>query len=303
MSQSGLAVPQPTAHLYKYMGYDLGHIVLQNRTLRWSTPGTLNDPYDMQFGLRIEMDAIEVKARALGKLWEQLYGEAPAPAGNQFGTAIDALRGNLRQLSREEFDQEFAEPIDQTLKQMGHSLPRLLEFTRGVLARSKILCLSSDPTNTLMWAHYGGNHQGIALRFRDALGLDSPWKMARPVNYLSDIPVLIDSDYLSDFLAGRDELKPRGILDRLIYTKSSHWAYEQEWRIFSGDGRDPNAAFEDITFHPLELDGVILGCRMPDDKRNATTALVRRLYPHAEILHAVPSERQFQFTIERLRSE
>ncbi|MBM1173487.1 DUF2971 domain-containing protein [Microvirga arabica] len=303
MSESELAPPQPVANLYKYMGYDLGHIVLENRTLRWSTPGTLNDPYDMQFGLRIEIDPADVKARALEKLWEQHYGEAALPAGNKLGSFIKAVRGIFPRLSREEFDQEIGEAIDQTLGQMKHSLPPLLEATREILTSSKILCLSSNPTSNLMWAHYAASHQGIALRFRDAPDLDSPWKMARPINYLADIPVLINGDFLSDFLAGRDELKPRPFLDRLIYTKSADWSYEHEWRIWSGSGRNPEAAFEDVRFHPLELDGVILGYRMPQDKRHATIALVRRLYPHAEILHVVPSERQFQLAIEPLLSE
>src|SRR4051794_34870497 len=41
---------------YKYMSPATAHAVLGNQTLRWSTPGTLNDPYDMQFDLKYEVD-------------------------------------------------------------------------------------------------------------------------------------------------------------------------------------------------------------------------------------------------------
>jgi hypothetical protein len=55
---------------YKYMGAETAHIVLTNQTPRWSTPGTLNDPYDMQFDLRYDIDRNIVRRMALEKLWE-----------------------------------------------------------------------------------------------------------------------------------------------------------------------------------------------------------------------------------------
>jgi hypothetical protein len=46
-------VQLPPKHLFKYVSREVGKLVLANRTLRWSTPGTLNDPYDMQFDLQL----------------------------------------------------------------------------------------------------------------------------------------------------------------------------------------------------------------------------------------------------------
>jgi hypothetical protein len=287
-------------YFYKYMSRGTGRIVLENRTLRWSTPGTLNDPYDMQFDLRVEIDREAVKASALQKLWERHYGNQVPPAGNDLGVAINALRGIFPRLSRAEFDREFGEAIDETLVHMERTLPGLQEVTRSALTNSKILCLSEAPDIPLMWAHYAEQHQGIALRFKSAHGVDSPWPTALPVNYVVDMPLLLDSDFLSGFLSGQTMLHARPIMDRMIYTKSAEWAYEREWRISSGAGRNPDAIHEDLGFHPLELDAVILGCRMAGDDRAAFTELTQRLYPHAEILHAVRSERQFQLTIQPL---
>ncbi|MGF9763829.1 DUF2971 domain-containing protein [Microvirga sp. 0TCS3.31] len=253
----------------------------------------------MQFDLRVEIDREAVKARALQKLWEGHYGDQVAPAGNRLGEVINALRGIFPRITREEFDHEFGEAIEATLVQMERSLPGLQEVTRSALGNGKILCLSEAPDNTLMWAHYADQHQGIVLRFRSAPDVDSPWPMARPVNYVTGMPLLIDTDFLADFLSGRAMLRPRPIMDRIVYTKSADWAYEREWRIFSGAGRNPNAAYEDVRFHPLELDAVILGCRLADEERVAFIESTRRLYPHAEILHAVRSERLFQLTSSR----
>ena len=54
---------------FKYMSRDTGRIVLENRTLRWSTPGTLNDPYDVQFDLQFDIKRDVVKQTTLDKMW------------------------------------------------------------------------------------------------------------------------------------------------------------------------------------------------------------------------------------------
>jgi hypothetical protein len=40
-------------HFFKYMNFETAKIVLENRTLRWTTPRTLNDLYDVQIDLRL----------------------------------------------------------------------------------------------------------------------------------------------------------------------------------------------------------------------------------------------------------
>src|ERR1035437_506982 len=42
--------------LYKYVTADTGKKILENGTLRWSTPAVLNDPFDMQFAFQLPTD-------------------------------------------------------------------------------------------------------------------------------------------------------------------------------------------------------------------------------------------------------
>jgi hypothetical protein len=74
MSRTEVAAPV-NEPLYKYMSRQVGRTVLQNRTLRWSTPRTLNDPRDMQIDLRIDVDYAAMKPLVLQKLWDGHYGE------------------------------------------------------------------------------------------------------------------------------------------------------------------------------------------------------------------------------------
>ncbi len=287
---------------FKYMNRATGRIVLKNRTLRWSTPGTLNDPYDMQFDLQIDIDREALKATVLEKLWDAFYGDQPAPVGNPFGAVIKGVRDVFPNLTRQAFDIKFGAAIDKGFAGGERTLPEVLERVRALMADTKILCLTESPDSTTMWAYYAEQHQGVVLQFRSVPELDSPWGVARPVQYLADMPRLLDNAFLADMLSGRISMDVGSIMDRMIYTKSSEWAHEQEWRICSGVGRDRKAPHEDIPFNPLELEAVIVGCRMPEEDRAEFSDLSRRLYPQAQLLKAEKAERKFQIQIKPLEN-
>src|SRR3979490_3166383 len=86
-------------NLFKYVSRKVGELVLTNRSLRWSTPGTLNDPYDMQFDLQVDIDKEALKAAGLRKVWEAWYGDQSVPAANRLGLAIRTLRETFPQLT------------------------------------------------------------------------------------------------------------------------------------------------------------------------------------------------------------
>jgi hypothetical protein len=269
---------------YKYVTRRVGELILKNRTLRWSTPGTLNDPYDMQFDLRFEIDKDAVKAAAIEKLWTAFYGPDPLQIGNRLGATIHLLRSRFPRLDKDEFAKEFGTSIDQAFTAMERTLPGIQKDLREYLASCKILCLTAAPDKLLMWHRYAEGGSGMVLRFKTPPGVDSPWPTARRINYLSNMPVLVDNAFLADMLAGRVSMDHEAVMHRMVYTKSLEWAYEAEWRIFTGQGRDPKATFEDVHFNVLELDAVIFGYLMPENDRNTLTEIVRRQCPHAQLL-------------------
>jgi ribosomal L7/L12-like protein len=283
--------------LFKYMTQATARSVLQNGTLRWSTPGTLNDPYDMQFDLQFDIDPEAVRKLALDKAWDALTGDKPAPVGNALGALIRALRGTMPGLTREEFDRTFGAAFDKGLAGMQRALPELRRDFRALLAQSKILCLAGTHDNMKLWKCYADEHRGVALKFRSVPGLDSPWSAARRLEYPANLPNLLDNDFLADMASGRVSMNGRVIMNRMVYTKGTKWADEQEWRIYSGVGRNPEAPYEDILFNPLELDAVIMGSQMPEPDRVELSNLTRRLYPHAKILCANLDENESRLQI------
>ncbi|HEY1935264.1 MAG TPA: DUF2971 domain-containing protein [Acetobacteraceae bacterium] len=286
-------------YFFKYVSGPTGRIILTNRTLRWSVPKLLNDPYDIQFDLRTDIDRSAVKSAALEKLWNNHYGEYPATAKNELGVIVSAFRGVFPRLSREKFDAEFGESIDQGFEDAEKSLPDRHRKIREYMSDSKILCLSGRPDSILMWSHYAERHTGLVLRLRSAVTLDSAWGAAEPVRYMHKMPLLFDEEFLSDLLSGSTAMDMPYVHQKvhdMVYTKASCWSYEKEWRVFAGGGR-ARTDYEDLSFNPFELSGVIFGCGMPVSDRKEFTDLVRSDYPNAAIHEVKKVDREFRLMI------
>jgi hypothetical protein len=282
---------------YKYMTYSTANIVLENQTVRWSTPATLNDPYDIQFDLRINFDRNKVLRDTLEKLWKVHIGELRGDPENKMSAAFDLMRPYLKDIPKKVFMHNMERGVRESFAVMDKNIHQTYRATRDQLSTTKILCLTDSPINQLMWAYYADSNRGAVLRFQDEPGADSPYKTAKEMSYMKDIPMLFEEDELSDFLSGLITFDQAKRINTLIYTKSDAWKHESEWRIFSGDGRNKNAPHEDVKFGAKELTGVVLGCRMPLDQRAALSLSVKRLYPHAEILQATPADHSFQLEI------
>ena len=123
------------------------------------------------------------------------------------------------------------------------------------------------------------------------------WPTGRCVDYVDEVPPLMDSDVLCDIVSGRAEIDPKAVMFRIVFTKSREWAHEKEWRVFSGTGRNPDATFEDIKFDAEELDAIIVGCRMPEQDRAEFADLARRKYPNALVQEAVRQTDRFGLEI------
>ena len=215
---------------------------------------------------------------------------------NDLGRVIQVFRNVLPNLPREEFESELGEAMDESFRKLDESLSVFHEEIRQHMAGSKILCFSEIPDNIQMWAHYAEQQTGLVLKFRCVPELDSAWGAAKPVLYTSSMPRLFEQEALSDFLSGGASLSAEEVVRKLVYTKADNWSYEREWRIFAGVGWTPSD-YEDTRFHPLELEGVIFGCKMPSSDRQEFAELVRSIYPHAIISVATTASRDFSLIV------
>lgn len=286
---------------YKYTTASTAKAILQNRSMRWSRPALLNDPYDIQFDLHLEIDRDKLRKLSLEKLKRMLANDEPyVPAeGNIMGKLLPIARNVLKDLPPEEFDQ-LGDAIVGGLEDLEKILPKYHDELREFAETSKVLCLSDVGDSLLMWAYYAEQHKGVVLRFRGIKELDSMFLAAKPVKYSKNMPRLFDEEFMSDMLIGKTMTSAADITDKTIYTKAIEWAHEKEWRLNAGSGWRPNDHYEDVNFFAPELDAVIFGCATPLAVVEQIGVLARAAYPDAELLKAAKHDREFKLVFRKI---
>lgn len=173
------------------------------------------------------------------------------------------------------------------------------KFKEFFLETKKILCLTSEFDNLLMWSHYANSHTGICIEYtpfttveieylrRQKVFGNSPvdrlliTQNARRVKYKSkkEIDEYLDSLPESDleYMKLHEQSVSDGTAD-LFYSKISEaltikhesWSYENEYRIIH-DGNNRN-------FHPGKTTKIFLGAKMsPQDKRTISILIDKNI--------------------------
>lgn len=269
---------------FKYLSSDGARSTLRQRSLRWSRPSRFNDLFDMAVPFSMEFHTEHVTRRALDLMWERLENPIRQPPLNQMGVALDIARPVFLRLGRDQFEKEMRTGVEAALARHPE---RMAAFSKEIIAHlstMKVLCLSRVHDDNTMWGLYAENHRGMVLEFANASGVDSPYRLARRVNYCDRAPPLLDDEAMANFLAGNIELTT-DLVDPLMILKSTHWRYEQELRLVSGEGRTPNADFEDVNFHSRELVAAYFGARATELRMELEPLMVEK-YPHAQLWQA-----------------
>ncbi|WP_158543465.1 DUF2971 domain-containing protein [Dyella solisilvae] len=253
----------------------------------------------MQVNLQARFDLDRVVQMTLDKMWARCLGQGTT-AQNEMGAILDLTAALHRKGGREKFNKGQAPGVIKTLEGLPNVMVNLNKEVQKALAETKILCLSAVRDSILMWSHYAESHQGLALEFGSPEGVDSPYKVARRVNYCGEVPCLFDEDELSEFISGGLRLT-HDLALKTLYAKAAAWEYESEWRIDTGPGRDAGAEFEDVPFHPLELRAVYFGCKAAGDFRQFVGDIVGERFAHAEVWECRRSVDAWSLSFSRLQ--
>lgn len=81
-----------------------------------------------------------------------------------------------------------------------------------------VCCFTLDPTSHLMWSHYADGHKGVCLEFRTRRS-QLLCNRLRPVTYSDERRVIQTMDEFTQ---------------KAFFCKTTHWAYEKEWRLLGG---------------------------------------------------------------------
>lgn len=182
---------------YKYRDINPGNLkIITEGTLKFSSPIDFNDPFD------------STPAYCRQSI-QELYSRRP-----------DLMKrvGDAQGLSPAKRLMNKGKYIHNALKVVDSG-----EYARAFMLTVGAFCVSRNPCNPLMWAHYADDHKGFLVEFRISMGapkdqLDQ--MIPLPVTYSDERPILDWASYSADVTG-------------YLLTKSRDWAYEEEERILT----------------------------------------------------------------------
>lgn len=293
--------------LYKYLGFEGAVASIGSMTLRWSSVLGFNDPFEeslsaSDFGERIAPAVHDEFVRAVRAEVPMLVVRRSATAPDR----IEAWRARWRQDagSWDSIETEITEAVGRLIA--GHP-PNQREFERKRLEirrMGRVLCLSEERENLLMWAHYADAHRGAVIELNVAQHPEYFDGLGK-VEYSEEMAPMWDETVVSNHLLGRLsneewERHVRDIERRSALTKSLEWEYEQEWRCFSAESPDDPRLRTDIPLNRNAISAVYLGCRVPADDQRRFAAWVRELLPHARICQMSMVPGRFTLTFDEI---
>ena len=131
----------------------------------------------------------------------------------------------------------------------------------GANADLGILCLTTHPNNSLMWAHYADSSKGVCIEFDVSLDLDT-FCLPRKVAYNDEA---CRYNYIKNWIERKrlDSIEP-------IYHKSAVWSYEDEYRVVRIDG----AGF--MNFNIEAIRSICFGSKTPANVIDEVKALCEK---------------------------
>ncbi|MGZ8191312.1 MAG: DUF2971 domain-containing protein [Methylococcaceae bacterium] len=213
---------------YKYNKFDEGSLsIIKDGTMKFTHPKHFNDPFDCH--PEVDVEAMTKSTSEDDAFFKRM-----------------AIRLNL---SPEQMDEEKPKLIENLARQFFSNFSEIINANIG------ICCLSRNPLNLLMWAHYANNHTGFVIEFSIPHISQSSWTSTEDIDSLNSFPVVYKKEK-PIIVTG----KASKSFKEYFLTKSIDWEYEQEERVIDfirGEG-----------IHPYNrkqiLKSVIAGMRMSD---------------------------------------
>jgi hypothetical protein len=278
-----------TRPFFKYTSPDTARAILSTQEVRYSSPLTFNDPFDVQSGLHFDFDIDSLPTKIIEALSEvaSSVDAPPVDPTDVWGRLVMKVRQMYptqgfpkdRWVREADLFRWLAGKIKETQQvYQRHWQERLLPGVR-------VFCVSEDRDNLLMWAHYARDHRGAVFEFWSLPEEDNPLSVARRVQYgTKPPPFFSEQDFLDDILSIR-KLDFNSLYRRYVYCKSDHWIYEKEWRVWYPLA-DSTGLFDTMPVRPSEFRALYLGCQMSSEDKVALLALVRKFFPSTRTYQA-----------------
>ena len=234
--------------LFHYQAYNRVYMenTIRHRLIRFGRASSFNDPWDCKPSFHVPDDRAKLE-----RLVRFMYD-----ASTKHSPEMDPADREVRANRYLEDPVALRADLAAASKEMWEQMDR----------QYRVYCLSARPDSQLMWGHYADHHQGVCLEFNVRT---ADFSSATEVNYNAAYPTYLLDDHT--------DLSP-------FYTKSSDWAYEEEYRLVAQEADEAVGSGTLIThdngmfkFSERALVSVIVGSSMREPTKHEIAQLARGL--------------------------
>jgi len=284
-------------YFYKYTNAQVAQLILENRSIRWSSPLRFNDAFDVGRVIDFGYDANELMSAVRHGVADIIEAGAQDPP-----FAYEPVRELLASARQFAAEGRLSLAHSAALLRDDAEATAALQFTyyQGqwdlFVPLFRILCLTTLPDSPQMWAYYGDNSHGVVFELEALSEFPNPLLEMRPVTYQDDPPRLLTKDEFARHMIGLTQVDLGEMFAEYEYTKARNWQHESEWRLVNIAADGDSETYSDAAFDPRLLRRVIFGTLCADADRRAI--LERLAAPHwrdVSLATAIPDQRKHRF--------
>ena len=287
---------------FKYMTARTAQIVLQNRTLRWSSPIEFNDPFDIPRQVLFGIDAADIRKAARECLIEILNNppNETTDLNIKVQLILEAIKKADSDIKKKIIEEIQTMPVDSSIDPS--SLNELKTIWRSFIPEFRVLCLCETHDTVSMWYHYADKYRGIVIEFECNDDLDSAWLVAEPIKYADTIPEISSAKGWAKVLLKTKEKAIETLLKVCTFSKTPDWSYEKEWRVTSFKRPHETGTVSDYKFNAKEIKSVYLGPLIDQNNMTDILKILNDNFSHVEVYTSkIGMNRSFIFSkIEKL---
>lgn len=284
----------PLPPLYKYLSFEGAKLTLGNGTFRHAKPSDFNDDMDMTLQSVFPEDietALEQITNGMARIISENLDKPPTCSAGKMRVMVSQLQDMLRAkpelleiFEREMVGERIGDVYD--VEHMRNYTENLVAELNEFLQGFRVLCVTDDKASIPMWERYTANHCGVVLRITPNEEKDSIFKLFRKVTYERVRPTLYENAtaFLEGSLFGDQQRTKREMLDKIIYTKTLEWEFEQEYRLSAPLA--PGENYDTLRYHPEEVSELYLGANMKLIEKEEVVELARSRNAGVEIFQA-----------------
>ncbi len=271
---------QPPRSLFKYYDRQTTTKVFLSKSIKFSSLKALNDPYEYGLPFRFPTERNAIKP-ILIECFELLEENPELDVKQRLGPLLNIMRSlGVKPSQSPNFDNA----IDNTIS----DYPRIFEKFRDEVAKvildhTVVFCTTSNPFSPLMWAHYAESFSGTVVELCPVPEQDSFLCAAERIIYQDDIPLVLNEEAFIRSAFGIDKFDYDQVALKLARRKSTHWSYEDEWRVVFFTGNEPTPGPFLRPLEKQEIRSVTFGHRMPQDEKTFLASLIRSKFPDCSL--------------------